>query len=144
MGIMRLAKKVRGVVEASESFEGNWERRISRSLYDLPQNLKLLARNGVRTTWERKIIRAASLNGGTISVYEEVRMKASQCEEGCFKAIEGNTKEYHIREGSHVKSSSVSEVSSGSRQWRPYRQGRASVVVDVKTTPDVKTSKRNV
>ncbi|GJU71385.1 hypothetical protein Tco_1262790 [Tanacetum coccineum] len=28
---------------------------------------------------------------------EEVRLKASQCEEGCFKAIEGNAKEYQIR-----------------------------------------------
>ncbi|GJT05095.1 putative ribonuclease H-like domain-containing protein [Tanacetum coccineum] len=27
---------------------------------------------------------------------EEVRMKASQCEEGCFKEIEGNAKEYQI------------------------------------------------
>ncbi|GKC07440.1 hypothetical protein Tco_0999050 [Tanacetum coccineum] len=28
---------------------------------------------------------------------EEVRMKASQWEEDCFKAIEGNAKEYQIR-----------------------------------------------
>ncbi|GKC09460.1 hypothetical protein Tco_1001070, partial [Tanacetum coccineum] len=29
---------------------------------------------------------------------EEVRMNASQCEEGCFKAIEGNAKEYQIHD----------------------------------------------
>ncbi|GJW03164.1 hypothetical protein Tco_1562020 [Tanacetum coccineum] len=148
--LMRLVKKVRGIVEASESFR--WKlvkmireetsccrtsfiyrgRRISHSLYGLHQNPKWLVQNGflmdsricfatsssyhrvnheskrlyrvlvaefvygeqfvteeiikegnrwpnieVRTTWEIKIIRAASLNGGTISVYEEVRMKAS-------------------------------------------------------------------
>ncbi|GJS89668.1 putative reverse transcriptase domain-containing protein [Tanacetum coccineum] len=62
---------------------------------------------------------------------EEVRMKASQCEEGCFNATEGNAKEYQILEGSHIKSSSMSEVSSGSRRWRPYCLGRLSIVADV-------------
>ncbi|GJX53002.1 hypothetical protein Tco_0281371 [Tanacetum coccineum] len=53
----------------------------------------------VRTIWHRKIIRVASLNGGTLpyTKIKEVRMKAYQCEESCFKAIEGNVKEYQIR-----------------------------------------------
>nr|GEZ67358.1 hypothetical protein [Tanacetum cinerariifolium] len=34
-------------------------------------------------------------------------------------------------EVSHIKSSSVSEVSSGSRRWLPYRLGRVRVVTDV-------------
>ncbi|GJZ77254.1 hypothetical protein Tco_0641926 [Tanacetum coccineum] len=76
---------------------------------------------------------------------EGERMKASQCEGGRFKEIEGIVKECHIRsmgllvivlnqiygEGSPIKSSSVSEVSRGSRQWRPYHLGRVSIVVDV-------------
>ncbi|GKF14019.1 hypothetical protein Tco_0055481, partial [Tanacetum coccineum] len=50
----------------------------------------------VRTTWDRKII-GLHLRMEERSPYtkiEEVRIKASQCEEGCFKAIEGNAKEY--------------------------------------------------
>ncbi|GJR29401.1 hypothetical protein Tco_1105633 [Tanacetum coccineum] len=77
--LMRLAKKVRGTIKASDSFRGKLvktmggrrrhvvehhvsigERRISRSLYGLHQNPKWLARNGThegRCIRQKKVIK---------------------------------------------------------------------------------------
>ncbi|GJU80394.1 hypothetical protein Tco_1282759 [Tanacetum coccineum] len=79
--LIRLAKKVRSTVEESELFRG-----------------KLVKTMGKEASIERLL--GLHLRMKERSLYtkiEEVRMKASQCEEGCFKAVEGNAKEYQIR-----------------------------------------------
>ncbi|GJT14541.1 hypothetical protein Tco_0861583 [Tanacetum coccineum] len=65
---------------------------------------------------------------------EEVRIKASQHEEGCFNAIEGSGKKYQIR------SMELAVV--------VLNQNYGDDIVDIKefqkTAPDVKTSRKNV
>ncbi|GJY98854.1 hypothetical protein Tco_0516284 [Tanacetum coccineum] len=116
---MRLAKKVRGTVEASESFRGKLVKTMGEEasccrtscIYQGEEDQSFSIRSSseskmactkrdrvlvaefvdgeqfvteeiieegnrwpnieVRTTWDRKIIRAASPNGGTIAVYED-------------------------------------------------------------------------
>ncbi|GKB86907.1 hypothetical protein Tco_0959179 [Tanacetum coccineum] len=88
--LMILAKKIRGTVEANESFKGKLVKTMEEEVsccrtsciyqgdkdeeqfvtkeiieeWNRWQNIE------VRTTWDRKIIRDASPDGGTIAVYE--------------------------------------------------------------------------
>ncbi|GJZ50393.1 hypothetical protein Tco_0604583 [Tanacetum coccineum] len=87
--LMRLAKKVRGTVKGEEDQSffiwSSSESKIActkRGMSRIERLLVLHLRMEERSSY-RKI--------------EEVRMMASQWEEGCFKAIEGNAKEYQIR-----------------------------------------------
>ncbi|GJS02198.1 hypothetical protein Tco_0318706 [Tanacetum coccineum] len=110
---MRLAKKVRGTVDASESFRGKLVKTMGEEaswyrttcIYRGEEDQSFFIRSSseskmactkqefvdgeqfvteeiieegnrwpnieVRTTWDRKNIRAASPNGGTIAVYED-------------------------------------------------------------------------
>ncbi|GJW33807.1 hypothetical protein Tco_0053839, partial [Tanacetum coccineum] len=57
---------------------------------------------------------------------EEVRMKASQCGESCFKAIEGNAKEYQIRS---------TDISRITRKQSKNEQARTRESEDYKKKP---------
>ncbi|GJS88193.1 ribonuclease H-like domain-containing protein [Tanacetum coccineum] len=110
-GNTRLVKKVRGTVEASESFRGKLVKTIGEeasccrtsciyrgeedqlfSIRSSSESKMACAKRGLD-----RVLVAEFIDGEqfvTEEIIEEVRIKASQCEEGCFKAIEGNAKEY--------------------------------------------------
>ncbi|GJV58695.1 hypothetical protein Tco_1464795 [Tanacetum coccineum] len=110
---MRLAKKVKGTVEASESFRGKLVKTMREEASCCRTSCIYQGEERSRThlRWDRwpsievrtyGIERLLGLHllmkeRSPYTKIEEVRMKASQCEEGCFKAIEGNAKEYQIR-----------------------------------------------
>ncbi|GJT49982.1 hypothetical protein Tco_0976139 [Tanacetum coccineum] len=112
--LMRLAKKVRGTVEASDSFRGKLVKTMREEasccktscIYQGEEDQSFPIRSSseskmacTKRDGEQFVIEEIIEEGNrwpNIEI-EEVRMKASQCEEGFFKAIEGNAKEYQIR-----------------------------------------------
>ncbi|GJZ69560.1 hypothetical protein Tco_0633110 [Tanacetum coccineum] len=89
--LMRLAKKVMGLVKASEWFREKLVKMIGEEasycgtscIYQGEEDQSF----SIRSSLESKMA----------CMKREVRRKASQCEEGCFKEIKGNAKENQIR-----------------------------------------------
>ncbi|GJX98357.1 hypothetical protein Tco_0355376 [Tanacetum coccineum] len=122
---MRLAKKVKGTVEESESFRGKLVKTMREEasccrtscIYQGEEDQSFSIQSLSESKWLaqnkrlNRVLVAEFVSGEQFVTeeiieewnrwpnieIEEVRMKASQCEEGCFKAIEGNVKEYQIR-----------------------------------------------
>nr|GEW70769.1 hypothetical protein [Tanacetum cinerariifolium] len=97
---MRLAKKVRDTVEESESFRGKLVKTMREEtsccrtscIYRGDEDESF----SIRSSSESKMACTKREERSPYMKIEEVRMKASQCGEGCFKVIEGNAKEYQI------------------------------------------------
>ncbi|GJS85354.1 retrovirus-related pol polyprotein from transposon TNT 1-94 [Tanacetum coccineum] len=121
--LMILAKKVRGIVEATELFRRKLVKTIGEDvsccrtscIYQGEEDQSFSIRSSLESKMacmkQDRVLVAELVDGEQFVTeeiieernrwpnieIEEVRMKASQCEEGCFKAIEGNAKEYQIR-----------------------------------------------
>nr|GEZ46897.1 hypothetical protein [Tanacetum cinerariifolium] len=104
---MTLANKVRGTVEASELLRGKLVKTMEEEalccrtscIYqgEEVQSFSIRSSSESKMACTKRGLHLRMEERSSYTKIEEVKLKASQCEEGYFKAIKGNAKEYQIR-----------------------------------------------